>query len=218
MIITFDGQSGTGKSTLAQLVSKKLGFKYLNSGMIYRAITYYFISHDVSSTEIEKIKTHLDKINIELFFVNDEQHVYIDKIDYTPFVSTQVVQQNVSLFSQVLIIREKITNIQHEYASTNNIVVEGRDVGSHVFPNADYKFFVKCDINVRANRRLFDLERLGQKISLQDVIKSLENRDYLDSTRKFSPLVCPENAIIIDTSNATIEQSVDQILSFIKKV
>ena len=216
MIITLDGQSGTGKSTLASLVAKELGYKYLNTGMIYRALTYFFLKKGVIPNDIEQSEKLLTLLNVQIKFFGDNQTVFIDNFDVTPFVSNLEVQQNVSLFSQILPIREKVTKLQKEYAQNNNVVVEGRDIGTCVFPNAEYKFFVKCDINVRAKRRLDDLKKLGQNLSMQEVIDSLMLRDKIDTTRKYSPLIRPDDAIDIDTSNSTIAQSVNEILKYIK--
>lgn len=215
MIITFDGQSGTGKSTLATLVAQKLGFLCLNTGMIYRAVSYYFLQKNIAPDDVDKIEKVLKDINIEISFIDNKQYVKVNDVDATPFVSSLQVQQNVSLYSQILPLREKVTNKQREFALCNNVVVEGRDIGTHVFPNADYKFFIMCDLMVRAKRRYKDLKNLGQDISLQEVVESLKNRDILDSTRKFSPLKKPENAIIIDTSNSSIEECVNQIIGHI---
>ena len=215
MIITFDGQSGTGKSTLATLVAQKLGFLCLNTGMIYRAVSYYFLQNNIAPADVDKIENELKDINIEISFIDNQQYVKVNDVDATPFVSSQQVQQNVSLYSQILPLREKVTVKQREFALCNNVVVEGRDIGTHVFPNADYKFFITCDLMVRAKRRYNDLKNLGQDISLQEVVESLKNRDILDSTRKFSPLKKPENAIIIDTSNSSIEECVNLIIGHI---
>ena len=217
MIIALDGQSGTGKSTLSKLVAKKLGFKYLNTGMIYRAITYYFVKNNILPNDINEITNALSNINIYIKFDNDNQMVYVDKQDITPYVSSQEVQRNVSLYSQIFSIREKITEIQRVFAQNNNIVVEGRDIGTHVFPNADYKFFVTCNIEIRAKRRLDDLVKSGQNITLDEVVNSLKNRDYIDTTREFSPLKRADDAIDIDTSNLTIDESVNEIIGYIRR-
>ena len=217
MIIALDGQSGTGKSTLSKLVAKKLGFKYLNTGMIYRAITYYFVKNNILPNDMNEITNALSNINIYIKFDNDNQMVYVDNQDITPYVSSQEVQRNVSLYSQIFIIREKITEIQRVFAQNNNIVVEGRDIGTHVFPNADYKFFVTCNIEIRAKRRLDDLVKSGQNITLDEVVNSLKNRDYIDTTREFSPLKRADDAIDIDTSNSTIDESVNEIIEYIRR-
>ena len=217
MIIALDGQSGTGKSTLSKLVAKKLGFKYLNTGMIYRAVTYYFVKNNILPNDINEITNALSNINIYIKFDNDNQMVYVDNQDITPYVSSQEVQRNVSLYSQIFSIREKITEIQRVFAQNNNIVVEGRDIGTHVFPNADYKFFVTCNIEIRAKRRLDDLVKSGQNITLDEVVNSLKNRDYIDTTREFSPLTRADDAIDIDTSNSTIDESVNEIIEYIRR-
>lgn len=217
MIIALDGQSGTGKSTLSKLVAKKLGFKYLNTGMIYRAITYYFVKNNILPNDMNEITNALSNINIYIKFDNDNQMVYVDNQDITPYVSSQEVQRNVSLYSQIFSIREKITEIQRVFAQNNNIVVEGRDIGTHVFPNADYKFFVTCNIEIRAKRRLDDLVKSGQNITLDEVVNSLKNRDYIDTTREFSPLKRADDAIDIDTSNLTIDESVNEIIGYIRR-
>lgn len=215
MIITLDGQSGTGKSTLALQIAERLGFKCLNTGMIYRSLSYYFYINNITPEDLDKISKELNKINIRISFKGQQQFVKINKIDCTPHVSAKEVQETVSLYSQILEIREKVTAIQRDFAMQNNVVVEGRDIGTHVFPNADYKFFVTCDINIRAKRRLDDLLKSGQKITLEQVIQSLKTRDMLDSTRLFSPLKKAEDAIDIDTSNSSIDQTVEKIISYV---
>lgn len=217
MIIALDGQSGTGKSTLSKLVAKKLGFKYLNTGMIYRAVTYYFVKNNILPNDINEITNALSNMNIYIKFDSDNQMVYVDNQDITPYISSQEVQRNVSLYSQIFSIREKITEIQRVFAQNNNIVVEGRDIGTHVFPNADYKFFVTCNIEIRAKRRLDDLVKSGQNITLDEVVNSLKNRDYIDTTREFSPLKRADDAIDIDTSNSTIDESVNEIIGYIRR-
>lgn len=216
MIITLDGPSGTGKSTLAKLVAKKLNFKFLNSGMIYRAITYYYVSNNISGSDIDKIEETIGDLNINLEFIDNNQHVIINGYDYTSFVSDKIVSDNVPVFSQILSVRHKTLAIQRDFASKNSIVIEGRDIGSEVFPNAEYKFYIDCDVNIRAKRRFTDLKSANPSLTLEEVVNSLKNRDYLDSTRKYSPLVRPQNAIDIDTSIKSIEECVNKILSYIK--
>lgn len=216
MIITFDGMSGTGKSTLAKIVASKLNYNYLNTGMIYRAITHYLYSHNVLPEDTNAVENALNSLKINIVFKDGNQFVYINDEDVSPYVSSKAVQQNVSLYSQIYKLREKVTTIQREFAQSNNVVVEGRDIGTYVFPNADYKFFITCDVNVRAERRLNDLLASGQNITLDEVVESLKNRDYIDSTREYSPLKRADDAINIDTSHSTVEESVNEILKFIK--
>ena len=180
MIIALDGQSGTGKSTLAKMIANELNFVYLNTGMIYRSIAYYFIKNGIYSDNLQAIQNLLKNMNINIKFIKNEQKVIINDLDCSDFVSTKEVQQNVSLFSQIKEIREKCVTIQREFALLNNIVIEGRDIGTHVFPNADYKFFIECDIEVSSQRRFEDLKQKDPNVKYEDVLTSLKNRDELE--------------------------------------
>ncbi len=215
MIITIDGPSGTGKSTLAKLIASKLNIKYLNSGMIYRALTYYFLKNNILPENEAKISEELSKINVKIEFINGNQHIFLEGEDCLPYVSDIKVSDNVSLYSQILSLRHKVLHLQRDFASKNDIVIEGRDIGTEVFPNANFKFYVDCDILVRAKRRYEDLINCGKLVSFEEVIKSLENRDFLDKTRKYSPLIKPQNAIEINTANKTIEETLSEMLKFI---
>lgn len=217
MIITLDGPSATGKSTLAKALAKKLGYKFLNSGMIYRAVTYYLLKNSINFDSDAQIPNAINKMVIQLVFIGEEQSVLINGTNCSQFVSTKEVQENVSLYSQNLDIRHKVLQVQRQFAAKHNIVIEGRDIGTEVFPMAEFKFYVECSIDVRAKRRHADLTAAGQIISLDEVKKSLEKRDYIDSTRKFSPLTKPKDAIVIDTTLNTIDQSLNFILNYVKR-
>ncbi len=214
MVVSFDGPSATGKSTIAKLVAERIGFKYLNTGMIYRTLCYYLCANKILP-EDKNLKNILNNLQVKIIF-DSQQKVFINGKDFSSFVSDVIVQNNVSIYSQVLSVREKVTAIQRDFAFGNNIVVEGRDIGTCVFPDAKYKFYVTCDMLVRANRRLKDLQNLGQNISLEEVIESLNKRDQLDTTRKLSPLKRAVGVIDIDTTNKTVEQCVDMVLTYIK--
>ncbi len=216
MVITLDGPSGTGKSTLAKGLAKRLNFNFLNSGMIYRAITYYFLLNNVSNKNINKIEQQINGMDVKIMFNNGQQNVIINNINCTEYVSSPAVQKNVSIFSQIGVVRKFILNLQRAFAANNSIVIEGRNVGSEVFPNAEYKFYVECDINIRAQRRYEDLKKLNDPSTFEQVKESLLKRDYLDKTRELSPLRMPEGAHIINTSNKTIDECIGEILSITK--
>ena len=215
MIITFDGASCTGKSTLAKLVAKRLGFNFMNSGMIYRAVTYYLLSKNITPNDTNKIDKVLDDVRIAVNFESNTQYVFINDEECGIYASELSVTKNVSQFSQNLKLRLIIEKVQRDFAQSNNCVFEGRDLGSVVFPNADYKFYVVCNIDIRAERRYADLKNDNPNITLQEVKKMLNDRDYNDIHRKVSPLVKPTDSIVIDTSFDTVEESVNKIISYI---
>ena len=217
MIIALDGYSGTGKSTLSKLIAEKLNFQCLNTGMIYRAITYYFLKNNILPDNLERIDETIKSLNIDVFYKNNTQHVVVNNIDCTDNVSDIEVQNNVSKYSLILSVRKKVHEIQVIISKSNNIVVEGRDIGTEIFPNADYKFFVICDVKVRAKRRYEDLLNSNKITTLAEVEESIKERDFIDTTREISPLRKADDAIVIDTSNKTVEESLSEILEYIKK-
>lgn len=216
MVVTIDGPSGVGKTTLARELAKKLNIKYLNTGLIYRSLTYYIISNNYYPESCEEIRKLLNEKEIEIKFIKDQQKVLIDNVDYSIYGNDPIVIKNVSAVAKNRYVRSRANDVQRNFAKNNSVVIEGRDIGSVVFPDAKYKFFIECDINVRAKRRYDDLLKEGINISLIEVKESLKNRDSQDSTREVDPLIKPKDAIIIDTSNKNLEESVNLMLSIIK--
>jgi len=215
MIITLDGYSASGKSTLAKKLANRLNFNCLNTGMIYRAITAFLLENKISINNLE-ISKILDNIRVDVLFKNNNQFVYINNKDYTKYINDKNVQNNVANYSSILTIRELVKSIQHVIAQNNDIVIEGRDIGTHIFPNADFKFFIECDMDIRTKRRLEDLNKSGFNLTFEEVKDSLIDRDYKDTTRKYGPLVKPDNAIVIDTSNLSINECIETMLAHIK--
>lgn len=212
MVITLDGYSACGKSTLSKILAKELNFNYLNTGMIYRAITAFLLQNNISFENIEKISQIIESLDVKVVFNNNVQKVLINNINFTNFINDKSVQQNVAIYSSILPIREKVKSIQEVIAKNSNIVVEGRDIGTHIFPNAEFKFFIICEIDIRAQRRLNDLLASGQMTTFDEVKKSLVERDLKDTTRKFGPLVKPDDAVVIDTSYSSIAECIKQML------
>ena len=213
MIIAFDGPAGSGKSTIAKIISEKLGITYLDTGAMYRAVTLYFLENGVDFNDEEQVKINLDKINLE--FKNDD--LYLNNKDVSVQIREKNINDNVSFVSAIKIVREKMVDLQRKMSGQQSVILDGRDIGTVVFPNADYKFYITASVDVRARRRYEEEMKKGKSdISLDEVKKSIQNRDLIDSTREVTPLKKADDAIEIDTSNMTIEQVLERIISYIK--
>ena len=209
MIISFDGPAGSGKSTVADLVAKHLGFIHFNSGSIFRAITAYLIENNFNTEK-------LVDANIEVKIQDNNQYVFINNVDYTPILRNNEISKKVAEVSALPIVQFTAQKIQKEFSLTHNVVIEGRGIGSEVLPNAEYKFYLDCSIKERAKRRFLEEQNKNPNITLKEIEAQLEVRDKLDKERDIAPLIVPENAIIIDSSKLTIEEVVEKVLSFIK--
>tara|TARA_Y100001935_G_scaffold80984_1_gene67537 strand:+ start:1779 stop:2453 length:675 start_codon:yes stop_codon:yes gene_type:complete len=215
IIIAIDGHSGCGKSTTSRLLAKNLNFKYLDSGAMYRAVTLYFVNKGVSQNDTKKIKDELNNIIIDFKYVEDNQHIFLNDQDVENEIRSDEISNQVSFFSSNSSIREFLVNKQKTFGINKNIVVEGRDITTVVFPDAEIKVFMTADIQVRAKRRFNEMKSKNPDITYSDVIKNLEDRDIQDSTRKDSPLMVADDAFILDTSDLEINDQVDKIINFI---
>lgn len=213
MIIAFDGPAGSGKSTIAKIISEKLGITYLDTGAMYRAVTLYFLENNVDFNDENQVKINLEKIELE--FINDR--LYLNNKDVSAQIREKNVNDNVSFVSAIRIVREKMVDLQRKMSGKKSVVLDGRDIGTVVFPNADYKFYITASVDVRARRRYEEeLQKGISNLSLDEVKKSMENRDYIDSNREVTPLRKADDAIEIDTSYMSIEEVLEKILSYIK--
>ncbi|WP_242491847.1 (d)CMP kinase [Miniphocaeibacter massiliensis] len=211
--IALDGPSASGKSTIAKILSGILGIKYLDTGAMYRAITYYLTKNN-ANLECEKdIDSKLNDINISYL----KEDILINEEVVTDKLRTDIINKNVSLVSSYSSVREKLVNIQRDIARKNSIILDGRDIGTVVLPNAEYKFFLIASAEERAKRRLNDNESKSN-YSYEKILEDIKRRDYLDSTRKISPLKKAENAIEIDSTNMTINEVVENILEYIRGI
>ena len=215
IIIAIDGHSGCGKSTTSRLLAKNLNFKYLDSGAMYRAVTLYFVNRGISQNDTKKIKDELNNIIIDFKYVEDNQHIFLNDQDVENEIRSDEISNQVSFFSSNSSIREFLVNKQKTFGINKNIVVEGRDITTVVFPDAEIKVFMTADIQVRAKRRFNEMKSKNPDITYSDVIKNLEDRDIQDSTRKDSPLMVADDAFILDTSDLEINDQVDKIINFI---
>ncbi|MFH1643774.1 MAG: (d)CMP kinase [bacterium] len=220
MIITIDGPVGSGKSSVAQALAKRLKIHYLNTGLLYRAAAYILINKLKKAPENigplnENELSLLDKITYE--FVENDPTVYFENEALTDDLYNLSLDRPASLVSQDKQVRERLSHIQKNIAEKYDIVAEGRDLGSVVFPNADYKFFLTASVDIRAQRVAFDEKRNIKDNNLEKVKKEIELRDERDETREVSPLIVPNNAFIVDNSNLTFEETVQEFLRQIQK-
>ena len=213
MIIAIDGPAGSGKSTTARLLAKKLDFIYLDTGAMYRAVTLFFLDNKIDLTNSDEVSSALNKINLKIENRSSSFNVFVQNTNVNNLIRDELINKNVSNVSEIYSVRKKMVEIQREFSSNKDIVIEGRDIGSHVFPNADYKFYIEADINVRASRRMKDLSNANK--SLDDMCKLLLERDKIDSNRNISPLIKPKDAYVVDTTLLSIEEQVIKLFNII---
>ena len=213
-VIAIDGPAAAGKSTIAQKVAQMLGYIYIDTGAMYRAVTLKALNEIVDVTDEETIAKMLKNTTIRL--TNDKK-VFLDEVDVTDAIRQPIVSQNVSAVSAIRFVRDELKNRQIEYAKTDNVVMDGRDIGTNVLPNADYKIFMTASVDVRAKRRYDENLRRSIACDFETLKEEIELRDKLDSTREHSPLTKAEDAIVVDTSDLTIDEAVDAIINIVKK-
>ena len=213
--IAIDGPAGSGKSTVARMLAHKLGCIYIDTGAMYRALTLKAIENSIDVTNGEAMTDLANNTVIELH-PGDPQEVYLDKRKVTEEIRKPEVSQYVSSVAQHQGVREKLVAFQQEIALLNQVVMDGRDIGTKVLPNAKYKFFIDADIEERAARRYKELSDSGYRTTKEDIKDMLLARDKQDSSRKFSPLVQAEDAILIDTTSLSVKEVVDKMYSTIK--
>ena len=214
MIIAIDGPSASGKSTTAKGIAERLGITHLDTGAMYRAVTLGIIEHGINLDNHERICKFLEELEINFDSLND---IWANGHNVTGKIRTTEVSSNVSAVSAISQVREKMVAIQRAIAEGSDCVLEGRDIGTVVFPNADYKFFLVADLEIRAKRRLVELEKIGEISSLSELKSDIQNRDRLDSSREISPLVQAGDAITINTGNLTIDEQIEKIVEIINK-
>jgi cytidylate kinase len=218
MVITIDGPAGVGKTTTAKRLASKLGYQYLDTGAMYRAVTYFLRQNSVDISSEVHVKKMLDILNLELDFTSeDEIKLLLDNVDISTLIRSKEITGAVSEVSAIKAVREKMVKIQKDTVKDGNFVVEGRDIGTVVFPDAKYKFFLTADYDVRAQRRLEDFKRVNEELNVNKIKQDLTDRDQYDSSRKLSPLKKAKDAIVIDTSTCTIDDQVNQIFKHIER-
>lgn len=214
--IAIDGPSGSGKSTIAKIIAKKLGIVYVDTGAMYRAIALYFINKGESLTSVDYIISQLDLIDISIKYEDGEQHIFLNNINVTKDIRNITVTEGSSVVSKIKEVRQKLVSMQQNLAKSQNIIMDGRDIGTNVLPNATLKIYLCADIDERVRRRCEDFKRLNEPFTVEEVKTAMVKRDYEDMNRKNSPLKKADDAIEIDTTNLSTDEVVTEILSHFK--
>ena len=215
MVIAIDGQSGSGKTSTAKLLAEKLGFYYCDSGSLYRAITYHLIGAGTDLDSSFAILNELKGIEIEYNVVNNS--IILNNRDVTQFLRTDRVTSKVSKVSSIKIVRDFLISVQRILGVDENIILDGRDIGTTVFPNAEYKFYIDANIEVRARRRFEESKAEGSHRDYENILKMMKERDSYDQSREHSPLSIAKDAICINTTDLNLDEQVDKIINIIKK-
>ncbi len=217
MIVAIDGPAASGKSTTAKMVAKKLEMTYLDTGAMYRAVTLALLRSNTDLDDYDSVCQVVDELELEIYDKGSKTIVKLDGEDISQAIRSLPVTENVSAVSAMKYVRQTMVEIQRNIGNKTNCVVEGRDIGTVVFPDAEFKIFMVADVNMRAKRRFKDLYEMGENRSFQEVLADLKSRDEKDSTRAYSPLQKADEAIEIDTSMLSIDQQVEKIINLVKK-
>ena len=215
-IITIDGPTSSGKNSVGFLLAQKLGYQYIDSGMLYRAGSFKIIQKSIPLTDKEKILEIFQNLNIRFETVGNKWKMFLDDSDVTNTLHASQISKVTSILAAMPEVRLIVKNIQHQLTQDGQAVVGGRDIGSEIFPDARHKFFLTASTEVRAKRRFKQLVEKDPSIKYEDVLKDMLDRDKRDAEREASPMRIPEGAKIIDNSKLSIEQTVGEMLDYIK--
>ena len=216
--VAVDGPAGSGKSTITKMVAKDLGYNYVDTGAMYRGLTYDFLKNNLTELDEKKIELLLSKVKFEVKFIDRVQYVFVNGEDVSEKIRTAEVSKFTSLFAKSPAVREFLIDTQRTLAMSNNIIMDGRDIASVVLPNADVKIFLTASVEERARRRVLDFERQGVvDIDFDKVKADIAARDYQDENRDIAPLAKIDDAVLIDTTNLTITEVVEKMTELIKK-
>lgn len=214
--VAIDGPAGAGKSTIAKAAAKELGFIYVDTGALYRAIAYNAVTKGVID-DTQKIIDMLTDTNVELKYVDGVQAVYLNGDDVSAYIRTPEISMGASKVSAIPQVREFLLNLQRDIAQKNNVIMDGRDIATVVLPNADVKIFLFASPECRAQRRYKELMEKGEDVTLEDVLADVNQRDYQDSHRDIAPLKPSEDSVMADTSKLNLEESIQLIIDIIKE-
>ena len=215
--VAIDGPAGAGKSTIAKAVAAKKGYVYVDTGAMYRAMALYFLRACISKDDEAKISASVDDIRVSIKYEDGAQHVILNDEDVTGLIRTEEVGNMASATSVYGAVRTKLVALQQELAKTTDVIMDGRDIGTVVLPNANVKVFLTASVECRAKRRFDELKAKGENPDFEQIAKDIEERDYRDSHRQISPLKQAEDAVLVDSSNMTIDEVVNTIINLCNK-
>lgn len=215
--VAIDGPSGVGKSSISKKLAQELGFMYVDTGAIYRTLALYLIENNVDLRNKEEVCKKITGAKVEIEHTDDGQRMFLCGEDVTDKLRTEIVSQSASKISVISDVREYLLSLQTEIAEKNNVVMDGRDIGSVVLPNAQVKIFLTASANERANRRVNQLKKRGIEAEYEEVLKDIEERDFRDKNREIAPLKPTEDAIIIDSTENTKDKTVGILLKIIRE-
>ena len=220
LVIAIDGFSSTGKSSISKVVADTLGLIHIDTGAMYRAITLFGLrnfKNEKQEIDLSKLLQNLNEISLEFRENSGKLEIYLNGENVSKEIRTTEVSDNVSFIAKQPEVRERLVVLQRNIAEKQGVIMDGRDIGTVVLPNADYKFFLTASVDERARRRFLELQSLGIETTIEEVKQNLIERDRIDSEREISPLKQAEDAILIDNTNLNKEETIDLILSYIKK-
>lgn len=217
IIIAIDGYSSCGKSTLAKELAHQLNYIYIDTGAMYRAVTLYFIQHNTDINDPQAVKAALSEISVKFRKIKGQIHTFLNNQDVETEIRSMQVSELVSQVSAVSSVRSFLVRQQQEMGKKKGIVMDGRDIGTVVFPNAELKIFLTASAEIRASRRKLEYDLKGINISLEEVMANLAHRDHIDSTRDDSPLKQADDAVLLDNSHLTRKEQLDWVLNLISE-
>lgn len=216
--IAIDGPAGAGKSTISKLLAKKLGYVHIDTGAMYRAIGLKVLNNNIKSSEVEKILEILDTTDIQVRLVDGNQLVFLDGENVTEKIRQPAVSMYASDVSKIKEVRERLVKIQQDLAKQKGVIMDGRDIGTYVLPDAELKIFLTATAEERAKRRFLELKEKGYEVDYYELLDEIKQRDFNDMTREFAPLKMADDAILIDSTNMTIEEVLQRVLELFYKV
>ena len=216
--IAIDGPAGAGKSTIAKRLAKELGYRYVDTGAIYRTVAYFMDLWGVSPKDVDGVERYIDELTIGIEYDEEGlQHMIMNGMDVTADIRTQDISQKASLVSAHACVREVLLDMQRDVAKEYNVIMDGRDIGTVVLPKANVKIFLTASAEVRAQRRTDELLAKGQKANFNQILKEIQQRDYQDTHREIAPLKMCRDSVKVDTSNMDIDQVVEEIKAIVAK-